>query len=141
MEEKSRPHVTMFGNDVSGGHSHHRATCRGCDKSSNAVVGVLFLGAGFLLLCNTLGILPWWAWHYVWQFWPLMLVFLGVSMILGDGFVGRVFSAVVAICAVGFVLLYILDVTGSPMGMYVDPDVMYHVRMMETMPQWYQANI
>lgn len=44
---------------------------------------LLLIGAGFLLLMNSLGYLDWNVWGQLWQLWPLILVALGLNMLLG----------------------------------------------------------
>jgi hypothetical protein len=35
------------------------------------------------LLLNTLNVVPWTVWNYIWPFWPLLLIFCGLRIIFG----------------------------------------------------------
>jgi hypothetical protein len=43
------------------------------------LVGLVLIGLGLLFLANTLGWLAWWSWS---QFWPVVLVVLGLAILL-----------------------------------------------------------
>ncbi len=45
-------------------------------------VGPLILIAiGFILLFNKLGLLHWWSWGSLWQYWPVILILWGIEII------------------------------------------------------------
>ena len=130
-QEKEGPRVEVFGKQVSGcdhdhshDHSHdhgdHGQTCcrgghdgavcegkhcHGCrhGRGSNPVGGVVFVFAGIVLLLNALGVISWGFWDAVVNFWPVILILLGVQMILGRGLVSRVIVLVVTIAALLFI--------------------------------------
>ncbi len=54
----------------------------------------MLIGIGGLLLLSNLDILPGSTWHLLWQFWPLLLIAIGVDVLIGRrSIVGAVISA------------------------------------------------
>jgi hypothetical protein len=50
---------------------------------SGSISGMIFIIWGILLLLNTLNIVPWTVWDYIWPFWPFILIFCGLRIIFG----------------------------------------------------------
>ncbi len=46
------------------------------------VAGIVLVFLGVVFLLETLGVLPWGLWGTLWQFWPVVLIVLGVSIIM-----------------------------------------------------------
>lgn len=46
------------------------------------VFGVLLVFLGIVFLLQNLGILPWGVWGRLWQFWPVVLVAIGLNLLL-----------------------------------------------------------
>ncbi len=79
---------------ASGSDSHRGADYPQCEKEvamsqqrPRSIIGIpiwgiflLFLGIVFLL--QTLDVLPWSLWRTLWQFWPVLLIIAGVSILL-----------------------------------------------------------
>ena len=68
---RSEPHVEIFGDSMRYRHHHH--------DSGSPVSGVMFLFAGIMLLFNSMGTVPWVVWHTIWQFWPVLFIFMGLQ--------------------------------------------------------------
>lgn len=43
--------------------------------------GLLLIGIGAFLLLNTQGVLPWWFWYELVQYWPVLLVAVGIRLV------------------------------------------------------------
>lgn len=102
------------------------------DHKDNGIVGgAILLVAGGILLLNTLGIIPWSFWHTVWQFWPVLLILIGLEIILGRNFLSRLVMLIVALVALGFIAAFGLREIGSPYVSKIPPDLMRAVEWVE----------
>ncbi len=50
-------------------------------KGGVPVFGILLLYLGIVFLLQTLGVLPWGLWAKLWQFWPVLLIIMGLGML------------------------------------------------------------
>lgn len=73
---------------------------RGDGGSRIPVFALLLVGLGVLLLLQTLGIAPWAIWGVLWRFWPLVIVFIGLNLLLG-----RTMPAVVGLAIIAGLVL------------------------------------
>lgn len=92
--------VTVFGDkwDEKKGKS--------CRHNDGLLCGSVFIAAGVLLFLNTLYIIPWKVWDFVWRFWPLLLIVWGIQIFLGSGAVSRFLVAVLEFVLVVLVALF-----------------------------------
>jgi hypothetical protein len=72
-EVKDNKRVVIMGNDLYDQKKRH----------GGSTMGIIFIVGGIILLLNTLDILPWTVWNYIWPFWPLFLIYWGLLIILG----------------------------------------------------------
>lgn len=79
------------------------------------VWGLLFLVAGVLLLLNSLGFLPWYVWDYIWRFWPVLLIVIGLQIMLGDSPTSRFVITIITIFLILFVLFFAVSQVNSGM--------------------------
>lgn len=83
-----------------------------------ALMGVLILSAGVLFLLQNLGILDI---HQIWNYWPLILVALGLSrMMMAPGWAGRILGGSVALIA-GLWVLHNIGVIPGNIGRILWP--------------------
>ncbi|MGI5827643.1 MAG: LiaI-LiaF-like domain-containing protein [Patescibacteria group bacterium] len=75
-----------------------------------AAATLIFLGVIFLL--NNLGFLPWSVWEQLWRFWPLILVFAGLEILLGKSRVSRWFIFIISL----IVFLVLLVIVAAPIN-------------------------
>lgn len=47
---------------------------------------IIVIIVGVVLLLQTLGILSWGLWGYLWRFWPILIIIIGLNIILGRRF-------------------------------------------------------
>ena len=134
MEEKdnsSKPRVTVFGQDLNAEdekeerrdgkqkHKHHRGCgCCGEGGCGSGAWGFAVLLAGIMLLFNTIGLVPWEVWQFIWPFWPALLVLLGISIFLGRNAFARLISSLLALAVFLTIFIYSLMAVKSPMADY-----------------------
>lgn len=49
--------------------------------TAGLVIPLVLIGAGVVLLLNTLGILPWESWSQIGRFWPVVVIAFGLSVL------------------------------------------------------------
>lgn len=69
----------------------------------------ILIFVGVVLLLNTLGVVSWSIWNYLWRFWPIFLVMAGVGIILGKSRIAGVAIAIVTL--VVFVGVFIFSIS------------------------------
>lgn len=105
-----KAHVEIFGNTIDDGScdgDRRRGHCRGHHQDA-PVLGVMFLFGGILLFLNVIGQVPWSIWHVIWQFWPVILIFIGIQILSG------IILFFLAVFVFGIIILYSLQSIGSP---------------------------
>lgn len=75
--------------------------------------GIFLIFAGFILLLNTIGSLPWQIWDELWKFWPLLIVLGGINIVLGKNPLSRLIMLVLTISIIGLAFLIAIDRTDS----------------------------
>lgn len=111
MEDK-KPHVEIFGNTIDDGceGDRWRHHWHGYYRHHDApVLGVMFLLAGIILFLNVIGQVPWSVWHVIWQFWPVILIFIGIQILSG------LILFLLALFVFGIIIIYSLQTIGSPL--------------------------
>jgi len=103
--EDAEPNVEIFGDRT----YRHR-------DSGSVVWGVMLLSGGIMLLLNTMGMVPWNVWEYIWQFWPVIFIFMGIQVILGNGALASVVLFAASVIVFGLVGIAALDHAGSPLA-------------------------
>jgi hypothetical protein len=137
MEEKDISknfRVTLFGEDLTSRPekkkkkelSDYKKEIRDCSKrdcKSSAAWGFTVLSTGIILLMNTLGVITWDIWQYIWPFWPIILIFLGIDIILGKGLIAKIISSIIAISAILVITAYALMMVETSISGYLPPEV------------------
>lgn len=80
---------------------------------------IVFIGVGAIWLLSNLGMLPTNTWWTLWQFWPVLLILIGIDVLVGRRSVwGTVLSAILALFVVAAVaaLLFAPQFNGQPAG-------------------------
>jgi len=81
--------------------------------------GLVILLAGLLLLANSIGLVPWEIWRYIWPFWPALLVIFGLRIILGRIYGAEGLIILAALALFGFIIIYGLVHVSSPLVRYL----------------------
>ncbi len=127
-DEVLRPHVKIFNKDTDSwdkekdekqkyadnhyqhyhyGH-HHR-------HSGGGLFGLTLLFVGALLLLNNFGVVGKDVWNYIWPFWPIILILIGIRIVTGYNRVVGFFVFLLALVSFCAILLYALIHVGSPL--------------------------
>jgi len=133
-QKPSEPHISVFGEEVGSKKSRFeegqkrweaRKECWDNKRqereyyrrrdSGSGIGGLMFLLAGIILLLNSLGVVPWHFWDFVWRFWPALLVLVGIHVILGHSWFSRFITFLLALGVFAFVILYGLIHVSSPL--------------------------
>jgi hypothetical protein len=83
--------------------------------TSGGIFGLLVIFAGILLLLNNLGMVPVEAWTYVWPFWPIFLILVGIRLISGFSKTVSFLIFFLAFVLFAGVFFYALARAGSPL--------------------------
>jgi hypothetical protein len=79
-------------------------------KRINFLGPVLLIGAGVILLLNTLGILEWGIWWQLLRLWPILLIAAGLDLLLGRlSAWGSLLAAVLVLAVLAGALWLIMD--------------------------------
>jgi hypothetical protein len=77
------------------------------DQHERDIVWPLFLiFVGIVLLLNSLSIVDWNIWEYLFKFWPIFLILAGVKMIFATNKVGRVIVSILTIIILLSVIVF-----------------------------------
>jgi hypothetical protein len=85
------------------------------DYAGRIIWALFLIFVGTVLLFNTLGVVSWQVWGYLINFWPLILVMLGLRIILGSSPWAGLFLGVVGLAIMGFLFLAGLQLINSPL--------------------------
>lgn len=78
-------------------------------KAKDAGIGALLLiFFGLILLFNNLGLLPWEVWNNIWRFWPILIIFWGLKLILGKSLLGNLITTIIGLLIIALILAIIL---------------------------------
>jgi hypothetical protein len=90
-------------------HHHH----------GNGVFGAAVLLAGVLLLLNTIGAVSWEVWNYIWPFWPVIIVLIGLRIVLGHNWAADGLIFLIGFALFIFIILYGLVHANSSVAGYL----------------------
>ena len=97
-EEESK--VILMGEEITEGE-HRR-------QQGGGVWGIFLIFLGCLLLLNSFGTLSWEIWNRLIDFWPVLLILVGIRIILGKSLLARLLMTLISLAVFGSVLLYIV---------------------------------
>jgi hypothetical protein len=139
-EEFPEPRVTLFGEEINRSESEDSEKKKEGEtkikekknefhcchdrygyhrRCGGGAWGIAILFAGAILLLNTLGIIPWEFWNAISSFWPVILVLVGTSILLGQNWFSRFIVFIMALAAFGSVAIYGLMSVNSPLVGYL----------------------
>lgn len=121
----SEPHVRIFGEPLNSENKvnssgYHR--CGGKD-SGNIFWGLIIIFGGILLLLNNIGIASWEIWNYIWPFWPVLLIILGIRIVFGRGWLSGLFTFLFILVSLVTIVIYGLIQVGSPIVAGLSPQI------------------
>ena len=100
--ERNEPKVSIFGNTV-------ESDTWNAQTSDRIIWGFFLIFAGVIFMLNTQNVLPWDIWREVAGFWPLLVIFAGLQIVLGSNFLARIILGTLAFLSFSIVLLTILQ--------------------------------
>lgn len=92
-----------------------RAEWREYRHHSNPIGAILLIFLGIIFLLNNTGVVPWSIWSYIWQFWPVLIILLGIRILLGRSYGANLIIGILAVIILGAVLANALRLTGAPL--------------------------
>jgi len=122
---KSEPHVTVFGETIGSNpeveprEKTRRCMCERHDRChcGGGVFGLVFIAAGIILLLNYAGIVPWIVWKLMAQFWPAIIIMIGLKILLGRSAVGRAIACLLNLAIIAFIVWAALSSVNSPVAL------------------------
>jgi hypothetical protein len=97
------------------GHRHH--------DDGGGVFGLAILFAGVLLLLNSIGALSWQIWHFIWPFWPVLLILFGLRIVFCHSFGANGLIFLLSFAIFAFIVIYALIHIGSPAVNHISPKI------------------
>ena len=136
---KTKPHIHLFGEEINSAHEYDENEVINLKKEKDdwnkyyteewkkhrhhggggVIWGLIIFLAGIMLLLNSLKIVPWDFWQYVWPFWPGLLIILGVHAILGRNIISRIITFLITLALLGLIITYGLVEIASPLVKYI----------------------
>ena len=98
-EEESK--VILMGEEIAEGGSRH--------YHGGGVWGVFLIFSGSLLLLNSFGTLPWEIWNRLIDFWPVLLILVGIRIMLGKSLLSRLLMTLISLFVFGTIFLFVLS--------------------------------
>ncbi len=106
-EENKEPKVTIFNEDIESWEEKKKDSKikdKCCDHKcghhrsrGSGVWGLVLLFVGVTLLLNNIGVVSKEIWIYVFPFWPIILIMIGIRLMFGHSRVARFFSFILAL--------------------------------------------
>lgn len=84
------------------------------NKRTDYVLAIFLIFLGTVLLLNTTGLVEWNVWSVLWRFWPLLIVFAGLSLIFENSKISSLVIAFLALITLGLAFLWSADLIESP---------------------------
>ena len=90
-------------------HNHYYQIHKGSEVNfGNVAFGITMVFLGFIYLAVNMGWLPATAKPDLWQLWPLLMIFVGLSMIKGKNFLSILVGTIITITVMAITTLLIL---------------------------------
>jgi hypothetical protein len=106
-------------------HRHHEG---------GVIFPLLILFAGVTLLGNNFGLIPWGIWQSLIQFWPVLLILGGISILLGDNSGSRLVMSVIGIVVIVSVWTKALIDVGSSLVFSLGLDKLPWFSLLQSTP-------
>lgn len=75
-----------------------------------------------------MNIIPWEFWNNLWQFWPFLLILIGISVVFGSSYLSRVITTIAAITLLGFAFLSALYETNPDLVAKFPPEIVNTIK-------------
>lgn len=74
-------------------------------KRSQINFGIILVGLGILFLLNTIGIVSGFNWHLLLRYWPIILIFIGLNIILKRSIIWWLVPVLFIFCLIGLFII------------------------------------
>lgn len=75
--------------------------------------GLILIFIGVIFFLNSMGFLSWKIWRNLINYWPIILIILGLRIILGRSFLANLIVTIIGVAALVFILLYTISNSGN----------------------------
>jgi hypothetical protein len=93
--------------------------------------GIFILLIGFVLLLNSLGVIPWKFWGAVWVFWPAVLLLIGARTIFGRNPVSDFIVFIFGLVIFTIIVVYGLEKIHSPLIYRLPLNIVNFVKLLQ----------
>ena len=87
--------------------------------------GLILISLGIIFLLINFGFVQWSIFGFIWHFWPIILILLGLKLMAGGSRIGRTLISIFAALVVCYFLLYALYVTSPALQPALQPFAPY----------------
>lgn len=84
------------------------------EKRTDYILAIFLIFLGGVLLLNTTGVIEWNIWTVLWRFWPLLVVFAGLSLIFEDSKILSIIIGFFALITLSLAFLWSAAIIESP---------------------------
>lgn len=112
------PHVKIFNKEIGSNEKDVKKSnkdnhCNHTHKGSG-IFGLVILFIGVLLLLNNFGVVSREIWYYLFPFWPVILILIGLRIIFGFSRIIGFVLFIVAFALFSLIVLHALILSGNP---------------------------
>ena len=98
--KSKEPEVTIFGEILNENQARQEHT--------DSITGFLLVFSGIILLLNSLGVLPWSIWSEILNFWPVLVILVGLKLLLGNSVLAQALINIINFIVFTSLLLFLL---------------------------------
>jgi uncharacterized membrane protein YadS len=77
-------------------------------KPTNILWPLFIILLGFIFLLNNFDIIPWSIWNQLSRFWPVLMIFTGLEMLIGQSRFSSLLLTILGFVVFGFIFLICL---------------------------------
>ena len=71
------------------------------------IIGLILIGIGLLFLLNTMGVATFQVWYFLFKFWPVILILIGLNIILKKTALWWIVPILIFVIFVGAIVIFI----------------------------------
>ena len=80
-------------------------------KFPDILGGMVLITVGSILLLNSFDVIPWTIWSYIFFFWPVIFIFIGLDIISGNSLFYKTLTTLIGLGIIVFIICYGLTAT------------------------------
>ena len=78
------------------------------EKFPDILGGMVLITVGSILLLNSFDVIPWTIWSYIFFFWPVIFIFIGLDIISGNSLFYKTLTTLIGLGIIVFIILYLI---------------------------------